>query len=163
MKQPQIFEYSHDNNSLTTLAQHKLISKLAGHFGLSAKLVRSHLNLDSLAKGVIDPRLPEYPVSHTFTCTSIKLKLTDLIYPKKLIKSAFLFNHSLMTASLHFSDVPLFVVACPDLYILDAVDNVPNNRGVGGIYLNYPVHHIVDSVLLPFASWLDAKYPHPLD
>jgi hypothetical protein len=157
-----LVDFKYINNSLTTLVQHRFISKLSRYFGLSTKLMRAHLDEESIKeRGVISFHFPEaIDIREEFYIASFKLNVHELINPDKFDNSRLNREYITMVTGQYRQDATM-VVYDRDFFVLFDMDFIDfGSEGGGGIYVNY-YPEFRHKILLPLAAFLKLRYPLP--
>ena len=160
MSEPIQFEYV--NDSLTTMVQSRLISKLACYLKIPVKKMRECLDKEVLKDtGVITfPSLEfDFP---SFYAADIPVNVNAFLSEKSFEKSKFLEEYIIFTSKPNTSNVA-FVCNCPDFMVMDDYEELDGNddMGRGGIYFNYRKLDIRDKILYPITTYLNIHYPLP--
>lgn len=158
MTDPIKFEYV--NNSLTTMAQSRLISKLASYIKVPVKKMRECLDEDMLKNtGIISfPGL--YSSFNSFYLADIPININTFLTEKAITKSRFLEEYIIFKSKLGSKGVLFVANTAPDFMVFDDYFP-PAMEGVGAIYVHYPSLEIEDKLLLPIDTYLKLTYPSP--
>jgi hypothetical protein len=155
----ELVEFKYVNNSLTTIPQSRLISKLATYFRIPAKQLREVLDKELIKEGVVAFNLPDNPINEDFYVASFRLNLNHILKPKKFADSEFFAQYTIMSAGKNKGS-RFVVFSGSSLYILANLKDLDSSKGGGGIYIHYPPD-LEDMVLLPIDTYLIATYPSP--
>lgn len=160
----ELVTFDYINNSLTTIAQARCISKIGSYFKVPQKVMRESLNetrlkedaviqFDNLAQH-LEVRLEEY-----YTI-GFKINLNDFLSFNRFQKSKFYSAYTLMRAG-RGRDNCRFVVYDKEPFILVGLDELElTGRGLGGFILRYPPV-FCNNALIPLQFWLESEYPLP--
>ena len=147
-------EFKYVNDSLTTMAQSRLINKLASYIKVPVKTMRSCLDLDKLKSEAVldfnglDVSLPSFYLSEC------RVNINDFLSEKALSKSKFLAEYAIFISKATKTST-LFVSNSPDFMVLDDMAY----KGVGGIFIDYPTLNIDNQLLVTIDLWLAINYP----
>lgn len=162
MSAKEKFEFKYVNNSVTTQAQHRLISKLAKYFRVPVKTMRTGLDVEYLKDtGLIRFSFENNPSLADFYVASFPVSTSDLIDPQRLADSKFLSEYALMI-STEASQNALFVVCDRELFVLCKINDLNFDKAWGGIVLADGTG-MKKQILLPLDTYLKLKHPVTID
>jgi hypothetical protein len=156
--------FSYVDNTTLTLAQGRLISSFARHFGYPNKVMRGLIDMDrAVQERLIHFDLPNYVIRDTYYVVNVKLSINKLFSEKSFYKSDLYCQYTLKASDPAKTDSVL-VVSSPDLYIVVPYDIIVNGKTAldlygGGVFLNY--EGCTGQVLIPIKHYLDSKFPDP--